>query len=148
VRRGRPPQDTQLTHYLLFCFLPSLSWDLVFLARLAYAAGDRRYQGRPLDQIELDWAKGRQIQVLRLLRDTFPTTKIIVQTPHLGTKSPEHVFSPVRKLQQVRFVFPLSFRKSLGLSDFVCIFYSPSSSDPSLSTPGSSSLTGDESSVR
>jgi hypothetical protein len=54
----------------------SLSWDLVFLAYLARGNGDQRYEGRPLDEIELEWVRGRQVEVLRLLRKTFPTSKV------------------------------------------------------------------------
>lgn len=54
----------------------SLSWDLVFFYALSRANGDSRFDGRPLDDLEIDWIRDRQINALRLLRETFPASKV------------------------------------------------------------------------
>lgn len=89
-----------------------------------------------MDDIEIAFTRGRIVEVLGLLRRTFPTSKvnlirsfpfgdgprlilislfpqIILQTPHIGAKSANHVFSPIRKFQQVC-IFFLTLSPSLA----------------------------------
>lgn len=61
-----------------FFVLVSLSWDLVLLANLARDSGDTRYEGRPLDDVEIAFTRGRIVEVLGLLRRTFPTSKVSI----------------------------------------------------------------------
>ncbi|CED83750.1 SGNH hydrolase-type esterase domain [Phaffia rhodozyma] len=96
----------------------SLSWDLVLLARLANDAGDTRYAGRPFDDIELDWYRGRMIEVLALLRKTFPRTKIVMQTPHIGIRQPQSAFAPIRKFQQGQMVSSIALETGYDLFDW------------------------------
>ncbi|KAL7413590.1 hypothetical protein BDY24DRAFT_388999 [Mrakia frigida] len=96
----------------------SLSWDLVLLANLARDSGDTRYEGRPLDDVEIAFTRGRIVEVLGLLRRTFPTSKIILQTPHIGAKSANHVFSPIRKFQQAQTMHSISLETGVELFDW------------------------------
>ncbi|KAL7410801.1 hypothetical protein BDY24DRAFT_168237 [Mrakia frigida] len=96
----------------------TLSWDLALLSNLARSCGDHRYAGRPLDDGEIAFLRGRIFEVLGVLRTTFPTTKIILQTPHLGAKPAHHVFSPIRKFQQAQIMHSVALETGVELFDW------------------------------